>query len=55
LEAVSKDLTPLAEQGNLVGFLANNENAQKISGLVEDINEAIIDYQVCEIICSPLP
>ena len=29
------------------GFLANNENAQKIDDLIEDIREAMIEYQVC--------
>jgi hypothetical protein len=30
-----------------MGFLANTENAQMINGLVEDIREALMDYQVC--------
>ena len=30
-----------------VGFLANTENAERINGLVEDIREVMIDYQVC--------
>jgi hypothetical protein len=47
LEDVHQDLTQLAEQGKVVGFLANAENAQKITGLVEDIREVMLDYQVC--------
>jgi hypothetical protein len=47
LEDVHQDLTRLAEQGKVVGFLANTENAQKITGLVEDIREVMLDYQVC--------
>lgn len=34
-------------QGNIMEFLTNAENAQKINGLVGDIHEALIDYQVC--------
>jgi hypothetical protein len=46
LEDVRRSLTPLAEQGKAVGFLTNAENAQKINGLVEDIRDAMMDYQV---------
>jgi len=47
LEGVYQDLSLLAEQGKVAGFLANAENAQRINGLVEDIREALTDYQVC--------
>jgi hypothetical protein len=47
LEDIHQDLTQLAGQGTVVGFLTNTENAQRISGLVEDIREVMIDYQVC--------
>ena len=47
LEDVLRDLTPLAEQGKVVGFLANVKNAGKISSLIEDIRNAIMGYQVC--------
>jgi hypothetical protein len=47
LEEVHQDLTQLTGQGIAVGFLTNNENAQRINGLVEDIREVIMDYQVC--------
>jgi len=36
-----------AEQGGVVRFLANTENAQRINSLVEDIHEALMEYQVC--------
>ena len=36
----------------LVELLTNAENAQKINGLMEDIREALIDYQVCMSSCS---
>ena len=46
LEDVRRDLTLLAEQGRVTGFLTNAENARRINGLVEDIRDAMIDYQV---------
>ena len=54
LENIHQALTPLAKQGNGMGFITNNENAQRIDGLVKDIHEAIMDYQVCMINCSPM-
>ena len=47
LEEVHQGLTQLTGQGMAVGFLANTENAQRINGLVEDIREVMMDYQVC--------
>jgi hypothetical protein len=47
LEDVHRDLTRLAEQGGVVGFLTNTENEQRINGLVEEIREVMMDYQVC--------
>ena len=55
LEGAHKDLILLTEQGKVVGFLASTQNAQRINGLVEDIREAIMDYQVCVSDCSLLP
>ena len=46
LGVVHQDLTQLAEQGNILGFLTNTENAQRINDLVEHIREAMMDYQV---------
>jgi hypothetical protein len=37
----------MATQGNIVQFLSNAENAQKLNNLVDDIHEAVMDYQVC--------
>lgn len=37
----------LAEQGRVEGFLNNVVNTNKLSGLVEDIRDAILEYQVC--------
>jgi len=47
LEAVHQDLTQLAKQGKMAGFLTNTENMQRIGDLVGNIDEAIQDYQVC--------
>jgi len=47
LEAVHQDLTQLANQGNIAGFLTNAENMGRIGDLVGMIDEAILDYQVC--------
>ncbi|KAF9645378.1 WD40 repeat-like protein [Thelephora ganbajun] len=45
LEKVLRELGPLAEQGRLVGFFNNVKNADKLGSLVEDIREAVMDYQ----------
>ena len=47
LQDVLRDLVPLGEQGKIEGFLNNTENAGKLGGLVEDIRDAMIEYQVC--------
>jgi len=44
---VHQDLTLLAEQGKIEGFFNNVGNADKLGGLVEDVREAMMDYQVC--------
>ena len=47
LEGICQSLTPPEKQGNVVEFLTNTENAQRINGVVEDIHEAFMEYQVC--------
>ena len=47
LEDICQSLTLPAEQGRVMEFLTNTKNAQRINGLVEDICEALMDYQVC--------
>ena len=37
----------MASQKNIVQFLNNTENAQRLNDLVDDIREAVMDYQVC--------
>ena len=45
-EDVYQDLTVLKNQGNVKGFLNNAQNASKLQGLLEDVRDAIIEYQV---------
>ena len=47
LQDVRQDLAPLEKQGKVEGFFNNTENAGKLSALVEDIRDAMIEYQVC--------
>jgi hypothetical protein len=47
LQDVVRDLVPLEEQGKVEGFFNNAENAGKLGGLVEDIRDVMMDYQVC--------
>jgi len=37
----------MEEQGDVEGFFNNVKNADKLGGLIEDIHDAMIDYQVC--------
>ena len=37
----------MAEQGKAKGFFNNVDNADKLGGLVEDIRDVMMDYQVC--------
>ena len=46
LEGIHQELDILAGQGKAVGLHANVETAQKFSSLVEDIREAMMNYQV---------
>ena len=46
LEGIHQDLTTLGEQGRIKGFLKNVGNADKLDGLLEDIRDAMIEYQV---------
>ena len=47
LEEIHQELDILVGQGKTAGFLANTERAQRISGIVEDIRQVLMDYQVC--------
>jgi len=37
----------ITAQEDFALFLKSPENAQKLNGLVEDVRDALIDYQVC--------
>ena len=37
----------MATQKDIAQFLSNNNNAQKLNDLVDDIHEAVMEYQVC--------
>ena len=47
LETVHQDLTQLAEQGKVEAFLKNVGNTGKLGDLLEDVRDAMIEYQVC--------
>jgi hypothetical protein len=47
LQDIRQDLVVLGQQGIVKGFLMNAENASKLGGLVEDIRDAVMAYQVC--------
>jgi len=46
LEDVRHNLDPMTTQKNITQFLSNTENARKLNDLVDDIREAVMDYQV---------
>ena len=48
MQGVLRDLAPLEAQGKVEEFFANAENAGKLEGLVEDIRDAMMEYQVWE-------
>ena len=37
----------MEEQGDVEGFFNNVKNADKLGGLIEDIRDAMMEYQVC--------
>jgi len=37
----------MASQKNIAQFLSNADNAQRLNDLVDDISEAVMEYQVC--------
>ena len=47
LENILCELEPLANQGEVAGFFSNIQNLDRLSGMVEDIRDAMMDYQVC--------
>ena len=55
MEKIRQELVLLAEQGKVKGFFNNVDNADKLGGLVEDIRDVMVDYQVCVSINLTLP
>ena len=47
LQNVRRDLLPLEKQGKAEGFFKNTKNSGKLTGLAEDIRDAMMEYQVC--------
>ena len=47
LEHIRQELALLAEEGKVKGFFNNVDNADRLGGLVEDIRDVMMDYQVC--------
>ena len=46
LEKVLQELIPLEKRGKVTRFLNSTRDAEKLSGLVEDVRDAMMDYQV---------
>ena len=47
LDKVLQELIPLVEQGKITKFINASEDVGKLGRLVEDIRDAMMDYQVC--------
>ena len=46
LKGVIAKLEPLTEQHALIGFFQNVDNAKILAGFVQELADAILDYQV---------
>ena len=46
LKDIRQELILLGEQGKTKGFFNNVENTEKLGGLVEDLRDVMMDYQV---------
>ena len=46
LEEVISKLEPLSDQDAVVGFLRNIDNAKTLAGFVQELADAVTDYQV---------
>jgi len=47
LQKILQELELLTKQGGAGGFLNNPKNAERLRGLVGDVGDAVMDYQVC--------
>jgi hypothetical protein len=46
MDAILKVLIPMSQRGQAVRFLSSVEDVDKLSGVVEDIRDAMMEYQV---------
>ena len=46
LEVVLMKLEPLSDQHAVVGFLRNVDDAKSLTGFVQELANAVMDYQV---------
>ena len=46
LDQVLRELEPLAERGKIARFIHNVKDAETLTGLADDIRDAMMDYQV---------
>ena len=47
LTGILTKLEPLSEQNGLLKFLRNEDHAGLLNGFIQDITQAVMDYQVC--------
>ena len=43
---ILREVEPLAERGKITGFLNNVKDGETLTGLADDIRDAMMDYQV---------
>jgi hypothetical protein len=46
LNKILKDLVPLSQRGKITQFLTSTDDADKLGGMVDDIRDAMMEYQV---------
>jgi hypothetical protein len=46
LNKILKDLVPLSQRGKVTQFLTSADDADKLGGMVDDIRDAMMEYQV---------
>ena len=49
LKGIAGALEQLEKQSKAEGFFNNVKNAEELGGLVDDIRDAVIEYQVCSL------
>jgi hypothetical protein len=55
MDAILKVLIPLSQRGRAARFLGSTEDVDKLSGVVEDIRDAMMEYQVRPRSANPHP